>query len=79
MNDYARLKGNATTQAPAATAHPSAPPRELTDAEQARVAENRAFVLAHLPELVHFIKDLHAVGYLDGWRAVENCKLNTSK
>lgn len=77
MNDYARLKGSAAATATAAR-QPSAP-RALSEAEEERVAENRAFVLTHLPELVPFIKDLHAEGLIDGWRAVRNCTLSPQK
>lgn len=75
MNDYARVKGSAT--APAALERPptAAPVRELSDQETARVAENRAFVLEHLPEFAPFIRELHSIGYIDGWRAVQNCSL----
>lgn len=73
MNDYARVKGSAA--APATATRQPAAPRALSEAEEERVAENRAFILTHLPELVPFIKDLHAVGLVDGWRAVQNCRI----
>lgn len=43
----------------------------LTTAEQARVAETRAAVREHLPEAMPFIKELHELGMIDGWRDVE--------
>ncbi|MBI2307550.1 MAG: hypothetical protein HYU78_09620 [Rhodocyclales bacterium] len=76
MNNYARLKGSATAPAAPASRSAAVPARELSDQEAQRVAENRAFVLEHLPELVPFIKDLHAEGLIDGWRAVRNCTLS---
>ncbi|WP_153110103.1 hypothetical protein [Propionivibrio limicola] len=74
MNPYASIKGRAT--APATAAKATTPARALSDAEIERVAENRAFVRENMPELVDFIRDLHANGLIDGWRAVTNCTMN---
>lgn len=41
---------------------------------RAPVADNRAFVIEHMPELVDLIKELHAAGLIAGWRSVQNCK-----
>lgn len=79
MNEYAKLKGGATAPVSGVASGQPALPRPLSDAETDRVAENRAFVHEHLPELVPFIKDLHAEGLIDGWRAIGNCKLSDSK
>jgi hypothetical protein len=38
--------------------------------DREQIAENRAAVLEKLPELVPFIKELHALGMIDGWRNV---------
>jgi hypothetical protein len=43
----------------------------LSAAAQARVHENRALVHEHLPEALPFIKELHELGMIPGWRAVE--------
>lgn len=72
VKSYAEAKG----RAPSPAARPAAaPPRTLTDAERAAVAANKAFVEAHLPDLVPFVKELHAEGLIDGWRAVRHCRL----
>lgn len=73
VKSYAEAKG----RAPSASLKPlnQPPPHELSDAEREQVAENIAFVKAHLPELVPFVKDLHAEGLIDGWRAVRHCRL----
>lgn len=73
---YAAAKGRAI-QRPA-TEPQRRPPKPLSEADQQRVADNRAFVLEHIPDLVPIIKDLHAIGYIDGWRNVINCKLISS-
>lgn len=74
MSDYARIKGSAAPVTPARFVAPSAP-RPLSEAERERVAENRAFVLEHLPELVPIIGELHQSGIVDGWRCVQNCRM----
>ena len=73
MNPYASIKGRAS--APVAAAKVATPARTLSPAEIERVAENRAFVMQHMPELVDFIKELHGEGLIDGWRAVTHCTL----
>lgn len=50
-------------------------PRALTEGEAARVAENRAFVAEHLPEVVAGVKALYGEGLIEGWRAVACCRL----
>lgn len=51
------------------------PLRTLSVAEQAKVAENRAAVHEHLPEMLPFIKELHEAGMIDGWRSVVKVEL----
>ncbi|MCL2830337.1 MAG: hypothetical protein FWD77_06310 [Betaproteobacteria bacterium] len=73
---YAQQKGRVSGSAP-----PAPPPfrrhepRTLTEAERQQVAANREFVRRHTPELEPFVKDLHAQGLIDGWRAVDQCEL----
>lgn len=74
MNDYAKATGRARTVAPVALAPREA--RSLSESEVDLVAKNRAFVIEHIPEIVPLIKALHAEGLIDGWRAVQNCKLD---
>ena len=71
MPTYADIKGQPTRTAAAQAGGRRV--ADLSDAERERVAANRAFVHEHMPELVDFIKALHAEGLIDGWRAVENC------
>lgn len=66
MNDYVRA------DQPVVDNRKALPP--LSDAEQARTAEARAFVLEHMPDLIPWIREFVAIGYMDGWRDVENCK-----
>lgn len=68
---YANKKGRAT----AATTPPKQAPPPLSEADMARVAANRAFVKTHMPELVDKIRELVAMGLIDGWRAVNGCRL----
>jgi hypothetical protein len=65
---YAGVKGRtaALPQRPA----PPAALRPLSAVQAARVAENKALVEAHLPEMLPFFRDLYAEGLVDGWRAV---------
>lgn len=49
----------------------------MTEREQARAAENRDLVREHLPEALPFIKELHEMGMIDGWRNVESVELLT--
>lgn len=76
VNEYARQRGRAVADIPS----PPAPLPlagegrklpALSAAAQARVHENRALVREHLPEALPFIKELHELGMIAGWRAVE--------
>ena len=42
----------------------------ISDAERERASETRRLVYQYMPEIVPFIKELHSVGLLDGWRRV---------
>lgn len=66
------IKGQPLRSKP--TSEKATPAAELSPAEIERVAANRSFVLQHMPEFVDFIKELHAVGAIDGWRCVQNCR-----
>lgn len=72
MTSYAAQKGRA---AQALRSTPPAAQKALTPADDARVAANKNFVLDHMPELLPLIRDLHAEGMIDGWRAISNCNL----
>lgn len=74
-NDYARIKGGVSPRHSPVATDATARPRDLSTAEMERIANNRAFVHEHLPELVPFIKGLHAEGLIDGWRTVVRCSL----
>ena len=74
-NEYARLRGRDSSREPAANrqlpVNEKRAPRPPTAAEQERAAANRALVREHLPEVLPFIKELHELGMIDGWRNVE--------
>lgn len=75
MTTYASIKGQPTRTAPqASTTASAAPAEDLPSDEMERIADNRAFVIEHMPELVDLIKELHAAGLIVGWRSVQNCK-----
>jgi len=71
---YAGMKGR-TAALQAASPVARAELRPLSAAQAARVAENKARVEAHLPEMLPFFKDLYAEGLIDGWRAVVSVRL----
>ncbi|AMP13668.1 hypothetical protein CPter291_1394 [Collimonas pratensis] len=48
----------------------------MSEAEHARIKKTVAVVKAKAPELVAVIKDLHALGMIDGWRSVTITKGN---
>jgi hypothetical protein len=48
----------------------SGPRHPLTDTERARTAELRRLHLELLPEFEPFVKSLHKLGMIDGWRAL---------
>jgi hypothetical protein len=66
MTSYAAQKGRAATVAQPVSRQASAP---LTEAEEARIAENRDLILEHMPEMLPIIRNLHAEGLIDGWRS----------
>ena len=74
MTSYAAIKGQTIKSAPVASDTATVPVSELSDEKIQRIAENKAFVREHMPELVGFIKALHAAGLIDGWRSVKSCR-----
>jgi hypothetical protein len=46
------------------------PLRQLNPVELETIAQTKALVHAHMPELVPIIKELHECGLIDGWRNV---------
>lgn len=78
MNDYARATGGSVrTDQPVLDNKDTLPP--LTDAQQARADAARDFVREHMPELRSLIRELVAIGYMAGWRDVQNCRLLSEK
>lgn len=74
MTTYAAQKGRGIQNLRSETPSPEkAPP--LSDSEKARIESNKEFVIEHMPELLPFIRDLHAQGMIAGWRSVRNCRL----
>lgn len=42
----------------------------LSEAEYLRIKDTIAYVKEKCPELVQMVKELHALGMIDGWRSV---------
>ena len=74
---YAAAKGRAVPL-PTARSRTTAAPI-ANEAERERIAGNYALVKEHLPEIVPFIKELHAVGLIDGLRAIQNVQIIQGK
>jgi len=74
MSDYAKAKGRTTPLAGNPHGSCKAAPRALSHAETEAVARNKAFVQENMPELVPFIRELHELGMIAGWRAVTGCQ-----
>lgn len=72
MTSYAAQKGRAarvdTPSRPAAI-------KPLSEAEEARIADNKDFILAYMPEMLPIIRDHHAAELVDGWRNIVRCTL----
>lgn len=66
-NAAVSVKPRAAATAPAA-APKTLPP--LSEAEHARIKQTIAIVKEKMPEIVPMIKELHALGMIDGWRSV---------
>lgn len=79
MNEYARATGREprTKNPPPVKNNESARRvlQPLSDIDQARVAEKRRLVMTHMPELVPEIKELVALGLIDGWRNVRRVEI----
>lgn len=75
MNSYAAIKGRTTLPLQTAMPKPAAP-AELTDEEQQRIDETKAFILEHLREMVPILRAFIAEGFdVVGWRNIQNCRL----
>jgi hypothetical protein len=48
------------------------PPPELSDEQKAAIAERARLVKQHIPEMMDFVKALHAEGMVDGLRCIES-------
>lgn len=71
--EYARATGAVVPSPPApppqaGEGRKALPP--LSEAERERVARNIELVKQYLPEAVPFIKEMHELGLIDGWRSV---------
>lgn len=51
----------------------------LTELQQVRVEETRLIVYEKIPEMVDFIKSLHKLGMINGWRDVHASILDTDE
>jgi len=78
MNEYAKARGHRADFHPTTKEPEKRKARALTEEEKSQIAERRAMVHSHLPELVPFIKELHERGAVDGWRCVRKVEIFTS-
>lgn len=77
-NEYARQRGREAPSTPAPlplAGEGRKAARPMTEAAQARASEMRAAVHEHVPEALPFIKELHEMGMIDGWRNVESVEM----
>ncbi|WP_025918269.1 hypothetical protein [Herminiimonas sp. CN] len=78
MADEHQYKANAAVSVRPKPAAPAAAPKPLpplSEAEHARIKQTIATVKEEMPELLPMIKDLHALGMIDGWRSVTITKV----
>lgn len=68
---YAAQKGRAAQSVRSTS---PAAPKALAPADDARAAVNKQFIREHMPEIIPTIRDLHAEGLIDGWRAITHCR-----
>lgn len=66
----------ASTRTVPAVARPLTP---LTEAEHARIKQTVSDVKEFMPEIIPMMKELHAMGMIDGWRSVTVTKHTESK
>lgn len=66
---YQSNSAHSVRPAAAAPVPPKALP-PLTEAEHGRITKTIAFAKENLPEMVQLVKDLHAEGLIEGWRAL---------
>lgn len=69
---YASAKGRT---APLFEEQSRKPLPALSDAEKAVIAERVRLAKQHIPEVMDFIKALHAEGMVDGLRCIESVKV----
>lgn len=73
MADDRPYQANATVSVRPKVEAKDAPPKvlpPLTEAQHARIKQTIAIVKQEMPEIVPMIKELHALGMIDGWRSV---------
>lgn len=75
--DYARATGAEApaipAQAPPERARKPLPP--LSEREQAQIAERRALHHQYMPEFLPFVREMHELGLIDGWRSVRKIEV----
>ena len=79
MADDRPYQGNSAASVRPRQAAPRAAPKvlpPLSEAEHARIKATIAIIKEKSPHLLALIKDLHAEGLIDGWRAVTLTKVN---
>lgn len=79
MADERPYQANATVSVRPKAAVKDMPPKvlpPLTEVQHARIKKTIAIVKEEMPEIVPMIKELHAMGMIDGWRSVHATKIN---
>jgi len=74
---YAKAKGRAASlfDEKPEVRRPVRPSAPIDEDEHARIRANVDAVKAHCPEFWPFIKELHAVGMIDGLRAIRSVQV----
>ena len=74
---YAQVRGKTIPTRSAPTQRRAL--KTLTAQEEARAAEMAALHKQHLPEYVPMLKELHALGMIDGWRSIVSIEVLEKK
>lgn len=73
--DYLEAKGGRVGRAVEATPAVRSQAQELRPDQIKRINELRADLHQYLPEMEPFIKELYALGMVDGWRCLKEVKV----
>ncbi len=73
--DYLEAKGGRAARVADVTPAVRSPAPELRQDQIEHINELRADLHQHLPEMEPFIKELYALGMVDGWRCLKEVKV----